>query len=187
MEASPHCLTKHHADAVLKAHGVTTTILPGDWTSMMVAFRTKFGKHIPDEKLPAQCYNEAFADKLAIGALKAEPLSMVVSAFEEEQQERSKPDPIRQYDLSLDAKLTIIAKKRLVSTEPVDEKSLRDKYSIMTNMWSLAQMKQPGRSIYRNSDRSTFMDFPVRLCVGQEEFQPPQGGQRYFTSCSQVD
>ena len=99
--------TKHHVDAVAKAHGVATTILPEDWTSMVVAFRTKFGKHIPDEKLPAQCYYEAFADKLAIGALKAEPLSMVVSAFEDEQQERSKPDPIRQHGLSLDAKLTI--------------------------------------------------------------------------------
>ena len=62
-----------------------TTLLPEDWTSMMLAFQTKFGKHIPDEKLPAQSYSEAFANKLAKGALKAEPLepvSMVVSAFE---------------------------------------------------------------------------------------------------------
>ena len=42
---------------------------------------------------------------------------MVVSAFSEEQQERNKPDPIRQYGLSLDAKLTNTTKKRLVSTE----------------------------------------------------------------------
>ena len=83
-----------------KAHGVLTTLLPEDGTSMMLAFRTKFGKHIPDEKLPAQSYYEAFADKLAIGALEAELSSMVVSAFEEEQQERYKPNPIRQYGLS---------------------------------------------------------------------------------------
>ena len=153
---------KHHVDAVAKAHGVLTTILPEGWTSMMVAFRTKFGKQIPDEKLPAHCYYEAFADKLAIGAPKAEPLSMV-SAFEEEQQERSTPDPIRQYGLSRDAKLTIITEKRLVSTEPVDEKSLQNEYSIMTNMRSLAQMKQRGRSIYGDFDRSTFVDFLERL------------------------
>ena len=98
---------KQQVDAVVKAHGVPSPLLLEDWTSMMLAFRTKFGKPIPDEKLPAQSYYEAFADKLAINALKAEPLSMVVSAFEEEQQERYKPDPIRQNGLSLDAKLTI--------------------------------------------------------------------------------
>ena len=107
---------------------------------MMTAFRAKSGKHIPEEKFPAHSYCEAFVDKLAIGALKAEPLSMVVSAFEEELQDRNKPDPIRQYGLSLGAKLTITTKKR-------------------PNMWLLAQMKQPGRSIYWDFDKSTFMDF----------------------------
>ena len=33
----------------------------------------------------------------------------------------------------------------------------------MTNMWLLAQMKQPGRSICRDFDRSTFVDFLDRL------------------------
>ena len=128
---------------------------------MTLSFRTKFGKHIQDEKLLAQSCCEAFADKLAIGALKAEPLSTVVSFFEEEQQERAKPDPICQYGLSLDAELTMTTKKRLVSIEPVDEKTLRDKDAIMTNMWLL--VKQPGRSIYRDFDRSTFVDFLDRL------------------------
>ena len=130
---------------------------------MMLAFRNKFGKHIPDEKLPAQSYYEAFADKLAIGALKAEPLVMVVSAFDEEQQEKNKPEPVRQYGLSLDSKLTITTKKRTVSSEPANEKDLRDKYAIMTNMWLLVQMKQPVRSIYRDFDRMTFIDFLEKL------------------------
>ena len=87
---------------------------------------------------------------------------MVVSAFEE-QEEKNKPDPNRQYDLSLVAKLTFTNKKRIVSSEPVDEKTLRDKYAIMIHMWLLGQMKHPGRSIYRDFDRSTFMDFLERL------------------------
>ena len=45
---------KQQVDAVDKAHGVPTTLLPEDWTSMMLAFQTKFGKHMQDEKLPAQ-------------------------------------------------------------------------------------------------------------------------------------
>ena len=36
---------------------------------------------------------------------------------------------------------------------------MRLKYSIMTNLWLLAQMRQPGRSIYGDLDRNTFIDF----------------------------
>ena len=61
----------------------------------------------------------------------------------------------RQYGSSLDAKLTITAKKRHVSTEPVGEKKIRDKYAIMTNMWLLAQTKQPSRCMYWDFDRCT--------------------------------
>ena len=67
---------------------------------------------------------------------------------EEEQQDAKKPDPTRQYNLQLDSKLTITTKRRHLSSEPTDEKGLRLKYSIMTNLWLLAQMLQPGRSIY---------------------------------------
>ena len=177
---------KQQVDAVAKAHGVPTTLLPEDWTSMMLAFRNKFGKHTPDEKLPAQSCYEAFADKLAIGALKAEPLAMVVSAFDEEQQEKNKPEPERQYGLSLDSKLTITTKKRIVSSEPVNEKDLRDKYAIMTNMWLLGQMKQPGRSIYRDFRPVDIYRIP-RETPRQAELQPSQGGQWHFTVGSQVD
>ena len=102
---------KQQVDAVAKAHGVPTTILPENWTSMMLAFRNKFGKHMPDEKLPAQSYYEAFADKLAICAVKAEPLAMVVSVYDEELQEKNKLEPVWQYGLSLDSKLTITTKE----------------------------------------------------------------------------
>ena len=74
---------------------------------------------------------ENFTEKVADGTLKAEPLSYVVSLFEEEQQELRKPEPPRQYNLQLDSKLTT----------------------------TLAQMWQPGRTIYQDLDRCTFIDF----------------------------
>ena len=121
--------------------------------------RTSIGKHIPDDKLPAQSMFENFSERLADGTLKAEPLSHVVSLFEEEQQDAKRPDPTRQYNLQLDSKLTITTKRRHLSSEPTDEKGLRLKYSIMTNLWLLAQVRQPGRSIYADFDRNTFIDF----------------------------
>ena len=151
--------TKLQTDAVARAHGVPVTLLPCDWTSLITEFKNKHGKHIPEDKLPAQSMFENFSERLADGTLKAEPLSHVVSLFEEEQQDSKRPDPTRQYNLQLDSKLTITTKRRHLSTEPTDEKGLRLKYSILTNLWLLAQMRQPGRTIYADFDRNTFIDF----------------------------
>ena len=84
---------------------------------------------------------------------------LIVSAFEKEHQDARKPDVNRQYNLQLDSKLTISAKRRHTSTEPTDEIRLSAKYSIATIFKLLAQMKQPGRSIYKDFDQNTFMDF----------------------------
>ena len=151
--------TKLQTDAVARAHGVPVTLLPCDWTSLITEFKNKHGKHIPDDKLPAQSMFENFSERLADGTLKAEPLSHVVSLFEEEQQDAKRPDPTRQYNLQLDSKLTITTKRRHLSSEPTDEKGLRLKYSILSNLWLLAQMRQPGRTIYADFDRNTFIDF----------------------------
>ena len=151
--------TKLQTDAVAKAHGLPVTLLPCDWTSILTEFKKKYGTQIPDDRLPAQSMFEHFSEKLADGTLKAEPLSHVVSLFEEEQQDMKKRDPSRQYNLQLDSHLTITTRRRHSSSEPTDEKGLRLKYALMANLWLLAQMRQPGRSIYQDLDRCTFNDF----------------------------
>ena len=42
-----------------------------------------------------------------------------------------------------------------MSTEPTDEVLLSDKYAVMTNMWSSAQVRHRGRLVYvtNNSQR----------------------------------
>ena len=90
-------------------------------------------------------------------------MSLVVSAFEEEQQDARKPDLTRHYNLQLDSRLTITTKRRHTSTEPTDETGLRAKHAFMTNLWLLAQMKQTGRSIYKDFDKTTFNDFLDKL------------------------
>ena len=151
--------TELQTDAVARAHGVPVTLLPCDWTSILTEFKKKYGAHISDDRLPAQSMFENFTEKLADGTLKAEPLSHVVSLFEEEQQELKKPEPAQQYNLQLDSRLTITTRRRHLSTEPADEKGLRMKYAVLTNLWLLAQMRQLGRSFYMDFDRSTFSDF----------------------------
>ena len=90
--------TKLQTDAVAREHWVPVTLLACDWTSINTEFK-KYGNHIADERLPAQSMFEHFSEKLVDGTLKAEPLSYVVSLFEEEQQDGRKPDPARQYNL----------------------------------------------------------------------------------------
>ena len=155
--------TKLQTDAVARAHGVPVTLLPADWTAVLTEFKNNHGTHIPDDRLPAQSCFEHFIEKVGDGTLKAEPLSLIVSAFQEEQQDAKKPDVSRQYNLQLDSRLTISTKRRHTSTEPADEIALRAKYSIMTNLWLMAQMRQPGRALYKDFDRSTFSDFLDKL------------------------
>ena len=124
--------TKLQTDAVARAHGVPVTLLPCGWTSIMTEFKNKFGHHISNDRLPAQSMFESFTERLADGILKAEPLSLVVSLFEEEQQDAKKPDHSRQDNFQLDSRLTITTKRRHQSTEHTDEKGLRLKYAILT-------------------------------------------------------
>ena len=56
----------------------------------MNEFKKKYGSHIADDRLPAQSLFEHFSEKVADGTLKAEPLSHMVSLFEEDQQELKK-------------------------------------------------------------------------------------------------
>ena len=60
-------------------------------------------EHVPSKDNPADVLSRAgladpqVAEKLANGTLKTEPLSHVVSLFEEEQQDLKTPEPARQY------------------------------------------------------------------------------------------
>ena len=61
--------------------------------------------------------------------------------------------------LHLDGQLTIQTKRRFSSTMPSNPDELRVKCKIMTNCWLLAQMRQPGRHLYADFTRMTFVDF----------------------------
>ena len=94
--SSLHAEVKSKADAVQKAHGEPIQMLSEDWASLMRQFKEKFGRNIHASKLPAQSYYEAFQEKLSEGSLAAETLAQVISASEEENQKKNKPEPSRQ-------------------------------------------------------------------------------------------
>ena len=87
--------------------------------TILTEFKKKYGNRIADDRLPFQSMFEHFSKKLA---LKAEPLSHVVSLFEEEQQELKRPETARQCNFKLDSELTITTKRRYISSGPTDEK-----------------------------------------------------------------
>ena len=46
-----------------------------------------------------------------------------------------------------------------MSTVPASTEELRDKYAIMTHMWLLAAMRQPGRTLYQDLTPNTWSEF----------------------------
>ena len=160
---------KVNTEALQKQHGEPIRMLPEDWTSVMVHFKSKYGNDLQKEELPAQAYFEEFQEKLSAGMLQAEPLSQMISQAEAEEQERKKPDPPRQYGLHLNASLTIQTRRRYTSTEPKDIEELRAKYDLLSNCWLLGQQRQPGRSIYADLSPTTFPRILKEL-LGKKNF-----------------
>ena len=67
---------------------------------------------------------------------------------EAEAQRKNKPDPACQYGMHLDGRLTLQTRRRFSISEPRDIEQLRANFSVMENMWLLAQLRQPGRAIF---------------------------------------
>ena len=69
---------KEQTEALQKQHGERITLLPEDWTSIMVQFQAKHGNDLTDDELPAQAYFKLPRERLAAGMLRAEPLDQVI-------------------------------------------------------------------------------------------------------------
>ena len=122
----------------------------------MEKFRVTFSPDLCDNELPAKSYYEEFEESLAKGSLEAERLRDVVSEEEAQEQHRLKADPARQYGVHLDGKLTLQTRRKFTSSEPANQEQLRAKYTVSQNMWLLAQLRQPGRSIFKGSHQNHF-------------------------------
>ena len=88
--------------------------------------------------------------------LRAEPLDQVISQAEAEEQDRTKPEPARQYGVHLDSRLTLQTRRKYTSSHPTDVEELRAKYDVMSNLWLLTQMRQPERALYTDLSPLSF-------------------------------
>ena len=88
--------------------------------------------------------------------LRAEPFDQVISRAEAEEEDRTKPVPARQYGILLDSRLTLQTRRKYTSSHPKDVEQLRAKYDVMSNLWLLAQMRQPGRVLHTDLTPLTF-------------------------------
>ena len=86
---------------------------------------------------------------------RAEPLDQVSQA-EAEDQDRAKPEPARQYDIHLDTRLTCRHDAKYTSSHPKDIEQVSANCDVMSKLWLLAQMKQPGRSLCTDLSPLTF-------------------------------
>ena len=158
---------KTSTEALQRQHGEPVRMLPQDWTSVIVKFKSKYGSNLQEEELPAQAYFEEFQEKLAAGIIQAEPLDQVISQAEAEEQDRKKPDPPRQYGMHLNATLTIQTRRRYTSSLPKNLEELRQNYDVLSKCWLLGQQRQPGRALYSDVDASTFPRILKKFCSAE--------------------
>ena len=126
--------TKEKVDAVSRAHGEPVSRLPEDWEAVMEAFQKKYGRDIPEDRLPSHSYFESFEEKLNGNRLKPETLAQVVSQEEEEEQEAKKPDHAKHWGVTLDAKVMVQTRRRYTSTMPASLEQLRTVRHHVTRM-----------------------------------------------------
>ena len=107
---------KEQTEPQQKQNGERITLLSEDWTSITVQFKAKHGDDLTDDELPAQAYFEDFQERLAAVMLRAQPLDQVISQAEAEEQNRSKPEPARQYGIHLDSRLTLQTRRKYTSS-----------------------------------------------------------------------
>ena len=147
---------KTKVDAVAKAHGEPVSMLKCDWISLMTRFGDQHGDNIHESRLPAQSYFENFEEALADGSLEAERLDQVLNVVEERAELAKTPNAAKHLGIHLDASLTIQTKRRFSSVLPATTEDLRLKFSVMSNLWLLAKMRQPARQIFADFTETTF-------------------------------
>ena len=128
---------KEQTEALQKQYGERITLLPEDWARIMVQYKAKYGNDLTEDELPAQAYFEDFQERLAAGMLRVETLGQVTSQAEAEEQDRTKPEPTRQYGIHLDSRLTLQTRRKYTSAQPKDVEGLWAKYDVVSNLWLL--------------------------------------------------
>ena len=147
---------KTNVDAVAKAHGEPISMLKCDWVSLMTRFGDQHGDNIHETKLPAQSYFENFEAALADGSLEAEKLDQVVNVVEERAELAKTPNAAKHLGIHLDASLMIQTRRRFHSVLPATAEALRLNFSVMSNLWLLAKIRQPARQIFAEFTETTF-------------------------------
>ena len=104
----------------------------------------------------AQSFFENFEETLAACSLEAERLDQVLNVVEERAELAKTPNAAKHLGIHLDASLTIQTKRRFSSVLPATTEALRLKFSVMSNLWLLAKMRQPARQIFADFTEITF-------------------------------
>ena len=156
--AKVQAYTKLTIDAIAKAQGEPLTMLPADWTSLMVQFNSK--NWISDEEVQPR------------GTGKLSNKSLLP---EEEKHANSKAELSRELGVHFGSSLAIERRWRYISSMPNSMDDLRTNFSVMSNMWLLAHLRQPGPPL---SDlfETTFVKFldtsgGVMLVVPQQSLR----------------
>ena len=142
--------TELHTDAVARAHGVLITLLPCDWTSILVEFKRSMARIFRMiDCLSNRCLRAL--RKSWPTAPSRLSLCLMWSAY----LKRSNKEKTNQLGSTIYNSIPGSLSRPSGGISVLSRREgLRMKYAVLINLWLLAQMRQPGRSIYKDFDRS---------------------------------
>ena len=133
------------------------------WTSLNREFKVQ-RRQLEDEELSAQSCHEAFEEGFHDGTLEAMTLAHVVSLADENKQRASRPEPAKKRGLRLHSTVRVHTWRRHMATTPQNTKIPQSQiFDVLTNLWLLAQSRQPGRKLFSDLTESTWPKFLKEL------------------------
>ena len=110
----------------------------------MTRFGDQHGDNIHETRLPAQW------------SFEAERLDQVLNVVEERAELAKTPNAAKHLGIHLDASLTMQTRRRFHSVLPATTEALRLKFSVVSNLWLFAKVRQPARQIFADFTETTF-------------------------------
>ena len=137
-----------------KAHQETLEMRQSDYLIYVEALNTAKGLVVADERVPGRTLLEATIEQMEEGELYPDQLSDIISRADDDKQRRAQEE---EHYLGLRPDMTIRRKvKRPTGTVPKEREDVRDKSVLLANVWQMLYLRNPSRSLLRDSTPEIF-------------------------------
>ena len=145
--------TKQNIKAAGRAHELPLELLHGGWRNLFKALASTHGPKTPKNEMPACSYSDHLEEVIQDGLLRAETVLRIV-CLESEELHLISNGAETSHHVAMYS--TLMSKKRLTSSQPVDIESFRMNYATFLNVWRMLCLRTPGRPVLQGVTGATW-------------------------------